>query len=116
MSKENGRPKRAIGFEKQIKVLLTPAQYAEVLKKAKNENVSLSEFMRQRVYYGKIIPRFTPEELDLCRSLAALQGGLHQLVEEARIEGAGNLLEKFEPYRIKIEEAITEFNQKQKVQ
>lgn len=95
-TKKGGRPKKNT-LEKQQKVVstkLSSPQYYAVKGRAKEANVSISEYVRQAVIDGKIIPRLSPEEMNLYKQLAGEARNLNQLAKLAHKEGLTNIVTK----------------------
>ena len=93
-TKKGGRPKKNT-LEKQQKVVstkLSSPQYYAVKGRAKEANVSISEYVRQAVIDGKIIPRLSPEEMNLYQLLAGEARNLIELAKLSPKEGLPNIV------------------------
>ena len=94
--KKGGRPKKNI-LEKQQKVVstkLSSPQFYVVKGRAKEANVSMSEYIRQAVISSKIVPRLSPEEMNLYKQLAGEARNLNQITKLAHAQGVKSIAEK----------------------
>lgn len=72
---------------KVISTRLTILEYLAVKREAKNCNLSLSDYLYQLLKQGQVIPRISPEEMDILRKLSGQSNNLNQLTKLANTGG-----------------------------
>ena len=70
--------------------LATP-EYYRLKSLAAQSGLSQSDLMRQLISQGKVVPRFTIEQVDYIRKLIGMANNLNQLAHEAHIQGTDPL-------------------------
>lgn len=109
MTKITGRPPKAVKQEKNIGFFVTLVQYAIIQHKATQAGVNISDYMRQMAIYGKVTPRWQPEERDQFKKLVAIANDIHEMVKVAKQEGLLHAMTHFEEYRSVMDEVIKYF-------
>ncbi|MBC5620295.1 plasmid mobilization protein [Butyricimonas hominis] len=86
---KGGRPpeKRSRLRIKVISTRLTLLEYLTIKREAENCNLSLSDYLYQLLKQGQIVPRISPEEMDILRKLSGQSNNLNQLTKLANTGG-----------------------------
>lgn len=86
---KGGRPpeKRSRLRIKVISTRLTLLEYFAIKREAENCNLSLSDYLYQLLKQGQIVPRISPEEMDILRKLSGQSNNLNQLTKLANTGG-----------------------------
>lgn len=86
---KGGRPpeKRSRLRIKVISTRLTLLEYLAIKREAENCNLSLSDYLYQLLKQGQIVPRISPEEMDILRKLSGQSNNLNQLTKLANTGG-----------------------------
>ena len=59
----------------------------KIKREAENCNLSLSDYLYQLLKQGQIVPRISPEEMDILRKLSGQSNNLNQLTKLANTGG-----------------------------
>lgn len=88
-TKQSGRPKKELAEVLKYKVhaRLAAPEYYRLKCLAAQSGFSQSDLMRQLINQGKVVPRFTVEQVDYIRRLIGMANNLNQLAHEAHIRG-----------------------------
>lgn len=91
--KQGGRPKKELAEVLKYKVhaRLAASEYYRLKSLASQSGLSQSDLMRQLISQGKVVPRFTIEQVDYIRKLIGMANNLNQLAHEAHIHGTDPL-------------------------
>lgn len=85
--KRGGRPKKEIKRSEVLKVRLTRAERMIIENRAEKAGVNTSEWFRQAARTGRVVARFSPEEMGWLRGLSGLCNNLNQLTKLAHSQG-----------------------------
>lgn len=88
-TKQGGRPNKGLAEVLKYKVhaRLNAPEYYRLKSLAAQSGVSQSDLMRQLINQGKVVPRFTAEQVDYIRKLIGMANNLNQLAHESHIHG-----------------------------
>jgi hypothetical protein len=88
-TKTGGRPAKNSIEKKQrvVSTKLTRPYFYAIQKRAEDAGISLSEYVRQAVVCGQIVPRINCQDADILRKLAGEANNLNQLAHQANISG-----------------------------
>ena len=88
-TKRGGRPAKNSIEKKQrvVSTKLTKPYYYAIQKRAENAGISLSEYVRQAVVSGQIVPRISRQDADTIRKLAGESNNLNQIARQANAAG-----------------------------
>jgi hypothetical protein len=106
MSEKRGRPKKAVGREKNIGFYMTHDQYRAIQRKAELAKVNISDYMRQVAIQGEVRARWTEEERVMVKALIGMSADLHGLLVAAREQRVSVAMDMFETYRDIMDEII----------
>jgi len=113
MTKITGRPPKAVKQEKFIGFFVTRTQHVIIQHKASQAQANISDYMRQMAIYGKVTPRWKPEDREQFKKLVAIANDIHELVKTARQDGLLHAMVLFEKYRGIIDEVLKHFHHDQ---
>jgi len=83
-----GRPvKESAKLTRSINLKLTEADFATLRQKAASLGMTATQYARQMALNGKIVDRYTKEELDQRRKIAGEANNLNQLAKLAHSNG-----------------------------
>jgi len=83
-----GRPaKETAKLTRSINLKLTEADFATLRQKAASLGMTATQYARQMALNGKIVDRYTKEELDFRRKLAGMANNLNQIAKLAHTNG-----------------------------
>lgn len=110
--KTGGRPPKN-SIEKQSQVVstkLTKLQYYAIRKRATEASIPLSDYIRQAILRGKIIPRLNKQDGEIIRQLAGEANNLNQLAHKANAGGFTLITQELLKLRTKIIEIINQLS------
>ena len=85
---KRGRPaKETAKLTRSINLKLTEVNFAALRQKAASLGMTATQYARQMALTGKIVDRYTKEELDLRRKLAGMANNLNQIAKQANKSG-----------------------------
>jgi len=83
-----GRPaKEAVKLTRSINLKLTEADFEALRQKAASLGMTTTQYTRQMALTGKIVDRYTKEQLELRRKLAGMANNLNQIAKQANKSG-----------------------------
>ena len=97
-TKSGGRPAKNSIEKKQrvVSTKLTKPYFYAIQKRAEDAGISLSEYVRQAVVNGQVVPRISRQDADTLRKLAGEANNINQIAHQANISGfaivAGELI------------------------
>lgn len=82
---KGGRPRKLAGEKMSYKVTvkMSTVEYYALKSKAKDAEVSLSEFVRSSIMHTSVIQRLTPEMHSEIRKLSGMANNLNQIAKKA---------------------------------
>ncbi len=110
--KTGGRPPKK-SIEKQCRVVstkLTNLQYYAICKRASEASIPLSDYIRQAILRGKIIPRLNKQDAEVIRQLAGEANNINQLAHKANAGGFALIMQELLKLRTKIVEIINKLS------
>lgn len=95
-NKTGGRPPKSIidKYTKVVSTKLTELQYYAIRNRALQAGLSLSDYIRQAIINGTIIPRLTRQEAEILRQLAGAVNNLNQLARQAYTTGFTHIMQE----------------------
>jgi len=85
---KRGRPaKETAKLSRSINLKLTEADFASIRQKAASLGMATTQYARHMTLTGKIVDRYTKEQLDLWRKLAGMTNNLNQIAKLAHTNG-----------------------------
>ena len=89
LTKKGGRPAKNSLEKKQLVVStkLTRPYFYAIRKRAEDAGISLSEYVRQAVISGQVVPRISCQDADTLRKLAGESNNLNQIARQANASG-----------------------------
>jgi len=85
---KRGRPAKEIAkLSRSINLKLTEADFAALRQKAASLGMTATQYARQMALTGKIVDRYTKEQLDLRRKIAGEANNLNQIAKQANKSG-----------------------------
>lgn len=110
--KTGGRPpkKRIEKYHRAVSTKLTELQYYAIRKRAQQAGVPLSNYIRQSVIRGEIIPRLTRQDAEVLRQLAGEANNLNQLARCANAGGFALIVQELLKLKAKIIEIINQLS------
>jgi predicted DNA binding CopG/RHH family protein len=87
--KKGGRPAKNNIEKKQqvVSTKLTRPYFYAIQKRAEEAGISMSEYVRQAVVYGQIVPRISRQDADTLRKLAGEANNINQIARQANASG-----------------------------
>lgn len=94
-NKTGGRPSKSMidKYTKVVSTKLTELQYYAIRNRALQAGLSLSDYIRQAIINGTIIPRLTRQEAEILRQLAGAVNNLNQLARQAYTVGFTHIMQ-----------------------
>ena len=110
--KTGGRPpkKRIEKYHRVVSTKLTELQYYAIRKRAVQAGVPLSNYIRQAVIRGEIIPRLTRQDAEVIRQLAGEANNLNQLARKANAGGFALVMQELLRLKVRIVEIINQLS------
>lgn len=110
--KTGGRPpkKRIEKYHRVVTTKLTELQYYAIRKRAQQAGIPLSNYIRQSVIRGEIIPRLTPQNAEVIRQLAGEANNLNQLARRANAGGFALVVQELLKLKTRIVEIINQLS------
>ncbi len=110
--KTGGRPskKRIEKYHRVVSTKLTELQYYAIRKRAVQAGVPLSNYIRQAVIRGKVIPRLTRQDAEVIRQLAGEANNLNQLARKANAGGFTLVVQELLKLKTRIVEIINQLS------
>lgn len=111
-SKIGGRPPKS-RIEKHHRVVstkLTELQFYAIRKRATQAGVPLSNYIRQAVIRGEIIPRMNRQDAEIIRQLAGEANNLNQLARKANAGGFALVVRELLRLKTRIVEIINQLS------
>lgn len=111
-SKTGGRPPKS-RIEKHHRVVstrLTELQFYAIRKRAIQAGVPLSNYIRQAVIRGEIIPRMNRQDVETIRQLAGEANNLNQLARRANAGGFTLVMQELLRLKTRIVEIINQLS------
>lgn len=95
-NKTGGRPSKNMidKYTKVVSTKLTELQYYAIRNRALQAGLSLSDYIRQAIINGTIIPRLTHQEAEILRQLAGAVNNLNQLARQAYTVGFTHIMQE----------------------
>jgi len=85
---KRGRPtKESAKLNRSINLKLTEGDIVTLRQKAASLGMTATQYVRQMALTGKIVDRYTHEQLDLRRKLAGMANNLNQIAKQANKSG-----------------------------
>jgi hypothetical protein len=111
-TKTGGRPAKNSIEKKQrvVSTKLTRPYYYAIQKRADDAGISLSEYVRQAVVTGQIIPRINSQDADTLRKLAGEANNLNQLARQANASGFVSVAAELLTVKTQITEIINQLS------
>jgi hypothetical protein len=111
-TKTGGRPAKNSIEKKQrvVSTKLTRPYFYAIQKRAEDAGISLSEYVRQAVVTGQIIPRMTRQDADTLRKLAGEANNLNQLARQANASGFVRVAAELLTVKTQITEIINQLS------
>jgi len=111
-TKRGGRPAKNSIEKKQrvVSTKLTKPYYYAIQKRAENAGISLSEYVRQAVVSGQIVPRISRQDADTIRKLAGESNNLNQIARQANAAGFTLVATEMLTLKNKITEIINQLS------
>lgn len=94
-NKTGGRPSKSMidKYTKVVSTKLTELQYYAIRNRALQAGLSLSDYIRQAIINGTVIPRLTCQEAEILRQLAGAVNNLNQLARQAYTVGFAHIMQ-----------------------
>lgn len=110
--KTGGRPpkKRMEKHHRVVSTKLTELQFYAIRKRAIQAGVPLSNYIRQAVIRGEIIPRLTRQDAEVIRQLAGEANNLNQLARKANAGGFAFVMQELLKLKTRIVEIINQLS------
>ena len=107
-----GRPpkKRIEKYHRVVSTKLTELQYYAIRKRAVQAGIPLSNYIRQAVIRGEIIPRLTRQDAEVIRQLAGEANNLNQLARKANAGGFALVVQELLKLKARIVEIINQLS------
>jgi len=111
-TKTGGRPAKNSIEKKQrvVSTKLTRPYFYAIQKRAEDAGISLSEYVRQAVVSGQIVPRISRQDADTLRKLAGEANNLNQIARQANISGFTIVATELITLKTKIVEIINQLS------
>ena len=111
-TKTGGRPAKSSIEKKQqvVSTKLTRPYFYAIQKRAEDAGISLSEYVRQAVICGQIVPRINSRDADTLRKLAGEANNLNQLARQANASGFARVAAELLTLKNKITEIINQLS------
>ena len=111
-TKRGGRPAKNSIEKKQrvVSTKLTKPYYYAIQKRAENAGISLSEYVRQAVVSGQVVPRISRQDADTIRKLAGESNNLNQIARQANAAGFTLVATEMLTLKNKITEIINQLS------
>ena len=112
IQKTGGRPpkKRIEKYHRVVSTKLTELQYYAIRKRAVQAGVPLSNYIRQAVIRGEIIPRLTRQDAEVIRQLSGEANNLNQLARKANAGGFTVVVQELLKLKMRIIEIINQLS------
>jgi len=107
--RKGGAPKKKVKRETDIRVRLTVKEKFLIENKAKLAGMRISNWFRSAAVNGKVVARFSNEEMKIFRTLAGLANNLNQLTHLAHISGLLTVQKKCRELLVLIDEVLSNF-------
>lgn len=107
---KGGRPPKRITRSNDIRVRLTDSEHFLIAGKAKEAGMRISEWFRQAAKRAKIVPRFSPEDMNIHRVLAGMANNLNQITRLAHQAGLLTVQKRCREILAAIDETIKNLN------
>lgn len=111
-SKTGGRPpkNRIEKHHRVVSTKLTELQFYTIRKRATQAGVPLSNYIRQAVIRGEIIPRMNRQDAEIIRQLAGEANNLNQLARKANAGGFALVMQELLRLKTRIIEIINQLS------
>lgn len=108
-NRKGGRLQKSLGLKKtyRINIKLITDDYYNLLAKAQNAGMNLSDFVRNCLDKGYVKERITPEQAKWYRHLCGMATNLNQIARKANTQGYSSVKEEYQSLVEKIDTALT---------